>query len=112
MNAIMQRKCVCPFIARVTGFIFRISFRCLMFTCALALLSTSVPGALLAQQIQRDPWRGQPGITESVATIMAREKASPARPKSVQVKKAGRGSDVRKDHPDAPAVSQWPPAGS
>src|SRR6266850_1474333 len=83
--------------------------RVCIFVCALALFSTTIPGTLFAQKIQGTPFRGQSGITESVATIMAREqKEAPKRTKSLQSKKRGRLPD---DNSDAPAVSgPTPPA--
>lgn len=57
------------------------------------------------------PWTGEPGVTETVAQIMAREAAQPkvSRPPR-ETKPFRRFAGPKRDSPGAPAVSQWPPA--
>src|SRR4051812_12844869 len=44
---------------------------------AFALILSIANGAAFAQTIQGVPWTGAHGVTESVGTIMSRQKASP-----------------------------------
>jgi uncharacterized repeat protein (TIGR01451 family) len=61
------------------------------------------------------PWTGSPGVTETVADIMERERLAPPRPFALsQVRETHPEIDLRKLLPPrqprpAPAVSQWPP---
>jgi uncharacterized repeat protein (TIGR01451 family) len=62
------------------------------------------------------PWTGQPGVTETVADIMERERLAPEGPFAVsQLRQTHREVDLQKLLPPrrsrpAPALSQWPPA--
>ena len=56
------------------------------------------------------PWTGNPGITETVAEIMAREARTQTNLQgSHERKRFLRRPILPKDNPSAPAVSQWPP---
>jgi len=61
---------------------------------------------------QGTPWTGAPGITETVAEIMAREARTPlvvAGPPRERRPEQAEGLDRPKaENPDAPAVSRWP----
>src|SRR5690349_6684173 len=48
-----------------------------LFAPALAVACAGLPAAALAQQGPFEPWRGEMGITETVAQIMARETVKP-----------------------------------
>lgn len=56
------------------------------------------------------PWTGEPGVTETVAEIMAREaRAAPGRrPGAGPRRPLGRMGAPRHRNPSSPAVSQWP----
>lgn len=60
------------------------------------------------------PWTGEPGITETVGEIMARQNVTVA--SSSDERRIENPLHVRshpkQDNPDAPAVAQWPPAES
>src|SRR5260370_26677544 len=91
--------------------VFRAFFFHLIFGLTPALFTAGMPGVGLAQQIQGTPWKGQPGVTESVATIMARGKnAPPGRPNSDRSKSREHGPDGRTDNPDAPVICPGPPS--
>src|SRR6266436_10419265 len=110
---VMQHQCVRPVAYRIVWLVFRASSFYLILGCALALLSATMPAALFAQKIQGTPWTGQPGITESVATIMAREKKeAPGRKNTLQSKKRGSLPQGPPDEAGAPDNSQLPPASS
>ena len=65
------------------------------------------PGAMIGE-----PWIGAPGITESVAQIMDRERRAPPIPAG-EARQAEPPLNLkglpREQDPSAPAVSQWPP---
>src|SRR3989442_224962 len=84
----------------------------------LFLLVWLIPAVCLAQSAAGDgtvgvPWNGGPGVTETVAAIMARDKKLPVQSgmKSGQTD-AGRLLPNRKNlrhNPLSPRVAQWPP---
>jgi hypothetical protein len=57
------------------------------------------------------PWTGQPGVTVTVAELMAREANAPrveGAPRERRHEQSEREFDKWRKNPDAPAVSQWP----
>ena len=61
-----------------------------------------------AQQESPTPWVGAPGITESVAEIMARERQRPPGPHHVELDRE-RVELAPRMNPDSPRVASWPP---
>jgi hypothetical protein len=58
------------------------------------------------------PWKGEPGITETVAEIMDREaRTVPPGPRAIrETREAPPRDPTYLQNPPAPAISQWPPA--
>src|SRR6266571_8444697 len=84
----------------------------------LFLLVWLIPIVCLAQSAAGDgtvgvPWNGGPGVTETVADIMARDKNLPVQSgMKPGVADAGRLLPNRRNlrpNPLSPSVSQWPP---
>jgi uncharacterized repeat protein (TIGR01451 family) len=84
---------------------------------AAAVLSLSLPLLLPAspawgQETAGIPWTGEPGITETVAEIMARERRAPKvradRPRPTKSEIELRKLLPPRGNPSAPAVSRWP----
>jgi hypothetical protein len=62
-----------------------------------------------AQQGPLAPWVGERGITETVAEIMARERARPPGPHHVELDRETLDlATPPRQNPDSPAVSRWP----
>ena len=79
------------------------------------VLSLGTPAAVKGGS-RGKPWRGEPGVKESVASIMARERAA-AKTRSFRIREQIKpGEDwIRQnilDNPKAPSVSRWPPVKS
>lgn len=60
-------------------------------------------------EVRGTPWRGKPGITESVAQIMERQSRRPVPERIPEEESEGsRPKRLRQSNPDSPAVSRWP----
>ena len=92
---------------RLISFLFIIT---ILFVDALFPQSTSGQNKSNGEQIGI-PWRGEQGITESVADIIARDKAASVN-KTFAIRPRGKeyeGPEKTQMNPLAPAVSEWPP---
>ncbi|MBS0197876.1 MAG: immunoglobulin domain-containing protein [Planctomycetes bacterium] len=81
-------------------------------TVALLSLLTALGVARAQDEQQGQPWTGEPGITETVAQIMAREPADtgPLEPKTTgKPQRISADRSVLPQSPDSPAVAAWPP---
>ncbi|CAG0953885.1 hypothetical protein PHYC_00351 [Phycisphaerales bacterium] len=82
----------------------------LMLLACFAFLALGRPA--IAQE-EPQPWTGEPGITETLDQIAARELALP--PEPFRIRGTGKPTRIHRDRsklpqdPDSPAVSQWPP---
>ena len=62
-----------------------------------------------SEQVRGTPWRGEPGITESVAQIMERQSRRQAAIKNEEEEpERSRPKRSRQPNPDSPRVSRWP----
>src|SRR5438105_3732962 len=86
-----------------------------------AIFALSLPSALAAQTKDHNdkpghPWHGNPGITETIEQIMARESSTlEKKPKHVHEHhrhEAAEDEPPLQDNPLAPLVPQWPSANS
>ena len=75
-------------------------------------LAVKAPESAPDDRIVGVPWTGAPGITETVAQIMARQALLPAGAPAF-VREVNPENEVtlppKHDNPDSPAVSKWPP---
>ncbi|MGB8646212.1 MAG: hypothetical protein WCF84_13320 [Anaerolineae bacterium] len=80
----------------------------LLIVIGLSLLTTA---PLVSAQGRRVgiPWKGRPGIRETVAQIMAREKQSP-KPQTPSVNRRLRAPAFTHNNPQSPRVPAWPAA--
>jgi hypothetical protein len=77
-----------------------------------AATAGAVPADLRPDQsFAGTPWTGAPGVTETVAAIMAREARTPrvaGPPRERRPEQAEHDREPRQPNPDSPAVSRWP----
>jgi hypothetical protein len=64
-----------------------------------------------SQETAGIPWKGAPGVSESVAQIMAREELARAKPKTIRLKKEREGPerDRLPQNPASPRAARWVP---
>lgn len=77
------------------------------------LLTVPICCQTIMAQTDGTPWTGEKGIRETVASIMARETGTPAKAAARREEREIRVMPGRRQlpqHPDALAVSVWPPA--
>jgi uncharacterized repeat protein (TIGR01451 family) len=74
-----------------------------------------MPASARGEDVVGVPWTGQPGITETVAEIMARERLAPrvdtTRPRPSKPEVEFRRQQPLRQNPGAAAVSRWPMIG-
>src|SRR5207247_4193271 len=90
------------------------AFREVLLLCAAAWLSAAMLYARQAPAAARGiPWAGPPGVTETVADIMERERRAPPIPPGLVRESKPWEFDMRKlarrPDPPAPTGPQWPP---
>jgi hypothetical protein len=84
--------------------------RSTLFGSSVLLLSLGAIRIARAQEGPLTPWTGEKGITETVTQIMERERARPPGPHHLELDRERVEFDApRKQNPDSPAVSFWPP---
>lgn len=88
-----------------SGFLF---WTCLASRAAEVTASRKLVATESGEVVRGVPWKGAPGIRETVATIMERQKKAPPHTLEIEAEPPRLRPNQPRDNPDSPSVARWP----